>query len=421
MIAHSRAFSIRARRVARIAGAWLAACLAIGCSFKPPAVGETDIDSGPMMIIDGSVDGPQLQVYPYLPSNFEPPGDLFEPTGPIVLDCGESVFDSNLLGYFNWCGQSEPPVRILDQGNGTRVAVISMAGLTVASGSTLRLRGNKPVALAVLGDVRVSGTVDASASGASDGPGVRGCAGDLDGQAFSGTGGGGGGGGFGSGGATGALGEDGGTGGAGGGEIDLPGLSPLRGGCRGGMGARVSGGGTGGVGGGGGGAIQISAAGMLEVTTGGIVASAGGGGGGGSLHDGGGGGGSGGAVLLEGVTVVVASGAALTANGGGGGESGSANSPDMEDNGDPGALDSSDPAVGGTSSGSAGAGGPGGVEGVAPGPGVSGPTQGGDGGGGGGGGGGVGRVRINASTSCAIDAGSVQSPLPTGNGTSGCP
>ena len=407
--------------VARFPGIWLIASLALGCAFDPPkASGNGDAgevgDAGP------GGDGPDPSVFPYLPSNFDP-ALLPAPADPIVLDCGVSELDSENLGLLNWCGQPEPVIQVLDQGAGLpQLAILAMNGLTVETGSTLRIRGDKSVILAALGPVTVNGTVDASADADVDGSGVMVCPGDRDGTTENDTGGGGGGGGFGQVGAVGAVGEDGGNGGAGGAALGEADLEPLHGGCRGGAGSGVTGGGSGGSGGGGGGAIQISTTTTLEVSAGGIIASGGGGGRPGGLHDGGGGGGSGGAVLLEGATIVLASGAALTANGGGGGEAGSLSNPMLEDPGEPGSLDSVAPAEGGSVSPSAGNGGNGGVQGTAPTQGVTSPNQQGtNGGGGGGGGGGVGRVRVNASTSCAIAGGSIRSPTPTSNGTSGCP
>ena len=424
MLIRTHLVSACVSRAARITGICLVACLALGCrQFSPPRVtGEPDGGLGPERDGSPGVDGPDPSAFPYPPSNFDP-ALLPAPVDSIVLDCGVSELDSENLGFFNWCGRPAPVIQVLDQDVGLpQLAVLTMSGLTVEAGSTLRIRGNKSVILAALGPVTVNGAIDASADGEVDGSGVMVCPGGLDGTTANDTGGGGGGGGFGTPGAVGAIGEDGGDGGAGGSSSGDPALVPLHGGCRGGAGAPVTGGGSGGNGGGGGGgAIQISATTTLEVTAGGIIASSGGGGRPGGLHDGGGGGGSGGAVLLEGASVVIASDAALTANGGGGGEAGSSSNPQLEDPGEPGSFDSLTPAAGGSVGASSGDGGNGGVQGIAPTQGLTSPDQVGNGGGGGGGGGSVGRVRINASTSCSISGGSLQSPSPTGNGAAGCP
>ncbi|MBM4380522.1 MAG: hypothetical protein FJ086_14700, partial [Deltaproteobacteria bacterium] len=131
---------------------------------------------------------------------------------------------------------------------------------------------------------------------------------------------------------------------------------------------------------------------------------------------GGGGAGSGGGILLEATTLTL--GGWVTANGGSGGE-GSGYSGYQGAHGATGAATSANAA--GYALGSCGGdGAPGGARYV-------GAQAGGDAQcwlqnkmvGGGGGGGGVGRIRFNASTSCALNASWRLSPAPTGNRT-GC-
>lgn len=367
----------------------------------------------------GTLDSP----FPYTPSNFDPTlGVLASPGRAVTLNCDrESVFDSSSGEYTDWCGP-EPVVVQLEQGAGLPLAVLLMDSLAVESGDTLRVVGDRPVALVVLGDARIDGTIDASARASMPGPGadflcesgplqLSGPGGDSGADVGAG---GGGGGGFGGPGGRGGRGADGSVAVAGGRRAGNSALIPLRGGCSGGAGGSFDGVSAIAGGGGGGGALQISATGLLDVT--GVIAAVGGGGGAsGEVSDGGGGGGSGGAILLEGAPLDVDSGALLLAGGGAGGGGQSGQSADSTP-GDDGSRNSVAPAVGGTDTGggvsSAGDGGEGGALGQDPAPGGDGRTLliGVPGGGGGGGGGG-GRIRLNGAERCALGTG--LSPAPS--------
>jgi hypothetical protein len=366
----------------------------------------------------------------YLPSNFNP-GLVGTPSGAINLTCGTSTFDSGSGIFGNWCGQPQPVPQVVTLTNGQQVIVLAMAGLTVASGSTLHLTGPLPVILAVFDAATISGTVRGSSSSADGGwlgpgSGSLACQGSLgspgagvsDGGPID-NGAGGGGGGFGSsgggGGNGGAASSNGGSAGTYAPNPPLPNLVPLQGGCPGGNGG-TSDLGPGGTAGAGGGAVQISVARDLTVAVGGIITVSGAGAAGGVAHAGGGGGGSGGAILLEANRLGISG--TLTANGGGGGGGGGsgadagAGSP-----GDDGSETASTNANGGAGGGPSCAGN--GGQGAS---GANGSQGGGSGcnntGGGGGGGGGVGYIRLNYSSSCST-GGSTISPGASSNG-GGC-
>jgi hypothetical protein len=371
--------------------------------------------------------------FPYVPANFNP--SAIAPTlalsdggvlGPITLNC--NAWFNSTDGGFGWCsGQPLPSVTPITQnGGGTLAVVLGMTGLTMNTG-TLSLYGNRPVILAVFGDVSIgtngtisarsqlggdagAGSTAASACGAQDGN-VRG------GDVGSGAGGG-------SYGTAGGNGGDltGGTtvqGGNGGSSYGGSTLTPLLGGCAGGQGGRPNDtAGNGGSGGAGGGGVQISAAGLLSIS--GTVTASGAGGEGG-LRDqsggteggnGGGGGGSGGSVLLEGQDILVPNTAKLTANGGGGGEGG--DMANNQNNGDPGTDGPTTTAAGGTggagltcstdgAGGGSAVGNPGSAGNITYATGGC-PT--------GGGGGAAGKIRVTGHGGCQVDAG-VQSPTPS--------
>ncbi len=220
--------------------------------------------------------------------------------------------------------------------------------------------------------------------------------------------------------ATGVLGGGGGSycgigGPAGGGSASsgygTPEIRPLVAGSGGGGGFHSD---TGGALGSGGGAIQIVAAGAIDMASGSYITASGEGGPGGvnnvcSSPGGAAGGGSGGSILLEASAATLAG--ALVANGGGGGGGGGAQG---EDGWYTAPLSSvATPAAGGdTGAGGAGAM-PNGAAGLpdttpcSPLPNnVNGPN-------GGGGGGGVGRIRINTSAGKATTTGAMISPDPT--------
>jgi hypothetical protein len=351
--------------------------------------------------------------FTFTPSNFDPVAlePSVTPTA-VTLDCGTSTFDSKTLAFGNWCGQAPTPV-IVPQASGPDLVVIPIAQLSVASGATLKLTGDKPVVFAVFGDTTIAGTVDASATKATPGAGGNvSCsvgAGDPGDNGVVGSGTGGPGGGGGGGGAFGSPGGAGGTtdnnqvskGGVASAAEGTPELVPLRGGCaggRGGDGTKASAA----PGGGGGGAVEISAAGTLSIS--GVVSAGGGGGVNGAEGNGGGGGGSGGAILLEGETVSIAGSAWITANGGGG----AAGNPYLNTSGSDGAdgsKNSGSQASGGSGNSGSGNGGKGAASAGAAqnGADATGPYG---SRGGGGGGGGVGRVRVHSPNACPLGSAS---------------
>jgi Lectin C-type domain/Domain of unknown function (DUF2341) len=239
-------------------------------------------------------------------------------SSPTINTDSYSAASTNL----SFCGATVS-VLVRTQVGGGQVVVIPLRGLTVNSGVTVRLTGQKPVIFMVDGNATINGTIDAGSNkNTTRGAGAATC---TVGMGLGGTGGtadGGAGGGHGTAGGTGGL-DSGSTGAATSSTTGSASLTPLRGGCAGGAGG-VESSESGGAGGYGGGAVQVSASGVLSVSTTGTIKADGGGGKGGdagfSAAAGGGGGGSGGAVLLE--AGAVSSAGAVRANGGGGGAGG---------------------------------------------------------------------------------------------------
>ncbi|MCS6800170.1 MAG: hypothetical protein NZ898_16890 [Myxococcota bacterium] len=302
---------------------------------------------------------------------------------------------------------------------GSELGVFAMRSLRVASGTVLTGVGMRALVLLVAGDATIEGRIEVGGGRDPNDrqrPGPGGFAGGGNGTRGGGPGGGapgaprgsyedggGGGGSFGGlGGRGGNVGMGSETGGPAGMTYGATSLVPLVGGSGGGGGAR-NGAGSG-FGGGGGGALQISAGGQIEVTTGACINAGGGGGGGGGNGGSGGGGGSGGAVLLEAREVSVSG--TLAANGGAGGQGtrewssasgngASGRAGDCSPIPAPGTMDEMSGAGGGAGSGLMGMG-------------VSGSGARTNGGGGGGGGG---RIRINTlSGSVEIDDTTLLSP-----------
>ncbi len=382
------------------------------CAPLDPATynGATETCDGVDNDCDNETDEDCWILFDYTPSNFDP--NALDPASApdVILDCAATYDSSNPSGFSDWCGQPAP-IMVVDTAPVLDVVIVTLQSFAITSTGSLTISGDKPVILAVYGDVTIDGQIMANADGAQPGPGGNAsghCSSGTgdDGDSFQfgsdGSGAAGGGGGFGLPGAQGGCSygglftcndTPGGNGGSAEGTADL---KPLRGGCAGGEGG-VDGSspGGGGPGGGGGGAVQISAAGSLLVS--GIISAAGGGG---STHDvqrshGGGGGGSGGAVLLEGNTATIASGAWVTANGGGGGAGAYDCCACSNGHGYNGNPDSGVRANGGSGCNNSGDGGSGGAS--------QGPAQTGVDGyyeGGGGGGGGVGRIRFNSHGVC---------------------
>jgi len=253
----------------------------------------------------------------------------------LVLDCGTVTLDTTSLSGSGWCGRPGPSLVVQTPQNSPELLVLPLQSLAIAPGSTLRVTGNRPVVLAVFGDVNVAGTIDVSASGSTGGAGnnwncdLLGSSNDSNGNnggdtsSNGGKNGGGGGGAFRASGGTGGSvpgvpDAAGGTGGVARGS-DL--MSPLIPGCNGGWG-----GGCGAGPGGGGGALQLAVSGRIDVT-GSLLARGGNGVNGCGTSGGATGGGSGGGILLEGNQVFITGGTLLAdggrggngANGGGGG------------------------------------------------------------------------------------------------------
>lgn len=335
-----------------------------------------------------------VPTFPYRPSHFTEAQLPTPPAGIVELDCAAMIeIDSTDAGISGWCaGKPKPGIGSLALGDGREAMVLSFESLNVGSQVAMRFIGTRPVVVAALGNVNVLGTLDARAGAAA-------C---LDGGVGSSNGGsnsaGSGGGGYGSAGGDGFNQRRGGV------VNGAAAVSPLRGGCPGGVASRA--------GGLGGGALQISAAGGLTIT--GRVGAPGGKGLGGRTGAGGSGAGSGGGLLLEAVQITLGPVAALTANGGSGGEGGGAG--DGSDGTD-GSLVSADPVPGG----SGGFGGNGGQGAALNGDADTG-ENGGLGPGNGGGGGGVGRIRLRALNGCDLSpASAIRSPLPTSDRTdAGC-
>jgi hypothetical protein len=259
-------------------------------------------------------------------SNFAANSYTYPPTATVNFNCGGThTFNTAMqtwdTGCCGVCPIATAPVAQTTAG-GPQVVILRAASFNVASGTTLRLIGPYPVIFAVQGNATIAGVIDASANGLVPGPGGNlSCAlsagengdGGFDVLGSSG----GGGGGFGSAGGLGGTGNYG-TPGEGGVVRGSMSLSPLLGGCPGGLGGdwddddcpddTV---------GAGGGAFQVSVAGTLSVT--GILRANGGAGVLGCGNAGGGsGGGSGGSILLEASQLQTAT-AVLIANGGAGG------------------------------------------------------------------------------------------------------
>ncbi len=234
--------------------------------------------------------------------------DLAESAPALLVDGGGTVFFDtveNVSGTTATIGDQSYEVSVI-AGAGTNpdILVVSVASLRVAAGTAFSVQGERAIAFASWGDVRIQGELRVFAGRSdpveedcwgrpSDAVGTDGDIPGPGGGSFSTFGG--------NGGAVTGIG----SGGAGKAAGDLVGdetLVPLRGGCPGG-GDGVGGPGIGG------GAIQIASRTLITVP-----GALGANGGGGCVSSGGG---SGGGLLLEAPVVTVAGG--LFANGGGGG------------------------------------------------------------------------------------------------------
>ncbi|MFT3714215.1 MAG: hypothetical protein QM817_41660 [Archangium sp.] len=364
-------------------------------------------------------------IFPYTPSNFTEP-QLPVSAGALNVNCATTLVTESGDGGIDWTtcsgGPAKPPFTVINVG-GTPTVLLFADTLVV--GNALRTTGARPVIIAVRTTVNINSTINASS--ANDGLGAGGHTGcnaverGGDGEASGNpeTGGGAGGGAFGTNGGSGAAGSNGGPRGDAGVVMNTAQtLTPLRGGCRGGSGGRVSQA-NGGFGGRGGGAVQISAGSTITFGSLGSVQANGQGGQGGNSgqRTGGGGGGSGGAILLEGTTLTMGPISVLAANGGAGaeGSGGQLNGGDGQD----GPVSAAQATCNSTGTGCGGNGGDGAsrmggsANGLAPFGAncASNPP-------GGGGGGGVGRIRLNL-TSCSFDNLAIVSPAST-SATAGC-
>jgi hypothetical protein len=323
-----------------------------------------------------------------------------EETDSLTLDLtGEYIYDT-MAGTLTPPGGGTPISHNKSfLGTGPRTPLVINTGrFAIASGSSLRAIGPRPILIVSWSDMVIAGDIDASSIDTNDtGAGANGgpCSPAMEGTSQQEGGGGGGGGGFGAAGGTGGVGRIGQNpgdtpGGAGG----IAKAAAFHGGCpgaRGGFGDSLIETERGRLGEGGG-AVYLVAQTSMTVSA---VINAGGMGGGGASNNraAGGGGGSGGVVGLEAATVTLQAGCRLAANGGGGG--GGGNNGDSEDGID--GLNDDNAAPGGA--GESANGGPGGALNVPAGQlGLSNDR------GGGGGGGGVGFIVIVADSISANDA-----------------
>ena len=348
--------------------------------------------------------------WPYVPSNFDP-ALVPEADSGIVVDCLDLLLDTQPVpATFTAIGCSPatilPAPGALVQLSFGEAVLFSASSLFIDAGARLTVVGTRPVILAISGDATIAGELLLMARATRAGAGADlNCAGAA-GQsvsAGSGAGPGASGGAFGSPGAAGGAGTpDGGTPPNSTSPVGSPSLTPLQGGCSGGVGTGAGGGDRGRAGGG----IQVSSTRGLVVS--GLIGAPGEGGGGAAVGSfGGGGAGSGGGVLLEAVSLRLTASGRVLALGGGGGEGSSTQAGNP---GAPGNRTSGAPAPGGSGGSSrGGAGGAGASQTF--------PALAGSGGviqaGGGGGGAGVGRVRFNVTGACSFSAGALVSPQPS--------
>lgn len=396
------------------------AALAAACSFSEngvPLPGANDASSA----ADADINAPDASITidapPGTPDANTTP-DAFVPVpdaGPIdilhVLAADEffgssplTLGDGDLIDTMDLTINGAPPPagvtfqRTNQETPGQPITTLHVTTLTVMSGATVEVRGDRPLVVVASGEILIEGVLDGSANRGRPGPGGftggNGPQGGSDGEnqsTFLDSGGGGAG--FGTAGAKGGDSPCGmmctsAIGGDAGGVYGDPPQTWLHGGSGGGRGASQCSGDR--VGGGGGGAIQLYSASSITVSVTGGIAVNGGGGAGGEpcpmTATAGSGGGSGGSIFLQ--APIVTTLGLLTANGGGGG--GGANGSGDGSPGQDGQFSTS-AAAGGPGAGMGGAsGGAGGVLGSA-------PTPGNDAfqGNAGGGGGAVGRVSVH--------------------------
>lgn len=330
----------------------------------------------------------------FLPSNFDPSTIDMSLASDVDVNGqnGGCILDTDNPSTFTCNNQDVPfaiAVKQVAQPNGPQLLVVGVKSFRVEEGVTLAIGGSHPLAIYSLGAVTIAGTIQAAASGSTEGngsshdngPGQPGDAADDShvgsaGASFCGKGG---------------AGAPVGTGAAFGtspvAPYGDPTLIPLLGGSAGGHHAST---------GYGGGAVQITS--LVSIVISGEINASGDSGGQGDSSVGGAGGGSGGAILLEAPAVTGAG--KLFANGGGGGS--------LTDPGSDG-QESAQAAPGGGQTGGAGAAGAT-VDG-APGSSLASDN--------GGGGGGAGYIRINSATGTSGFTGTASPSLSTACGTQG--
>ncbi len=358
-------------------------------------------------------------IWPFEPEHFDPCGPGRPPLGltPLVLGInGIYTYDTDTGLLLNPADVAVVPTLIATQERG--VQAIWAQGVTIESGTTLRVEGTKALMIISTADIKVSGIIDVSSSwnsatksfdtGAGSEPSDCLFTTPQTGGDCNDGGGGGGGGGFSGGGGTGGRGggtrdcngEIGIPGGTGGRRLSTP-QGKIRGGCAGARGGNGDATALYGLGGAGGGAVHLVAQTLIGIE-GFIYAGGAAGAGAEDRRSGGGGGGSGGFIGLEAPDVEIYPGAVLAANGGGGG---GGTDGGLRSSGQDGQL-SDDPATGGVGH-AGGNGGPGGAATSTNG------QPGGDGDRGGGGGGGGGGFIVVYHEPPAIASGAIISPAYT--------
>jgi len=360
--------------------AWALALALGGCGFSSSAaVNNGSGDGGETMPPDGSAGGTADT------------GPVHVCLGTFVKVCVDAPRGAlNLMTATIDTSDVSPTSKCLPTMPAVDACVIASQTITIPSGNTISVTGNRRLIVLADETLTIAGTLDAASHrrglpgpAADSGP----CPTSFRAPTTATEGGGGWGGTFGKPGNNGGNTPGGGMGGGAGSALLI---TALGGGCPGGAGANNGSGNGGGNGGHGGGAVLLLAG--QSITIDGAVNASGAGGSGGKARGGGGGGGSGGMIVLEAPTVAIP-GQCFT-NGGGGGE-GSSGALDGASGGESSTPDGTP--GGGSSLSVGGAGGDGGVgktgsKGGSGGSAIVTPIV--DSGGGGAGGGGVGIIRI---------------------------
>ena len=108
--------------------------------------------------------------FAYTPSNFAP--SSYTPPSGATTDCNATYSSTSHTFTTGSCTGTAPTIHSsVSQSGGPAVDVLVFNSLTIASGSTLKLVGTNPVILAVYGNVVISGTISANASGTTPGAG----------------------------------------------------------------------------------------------------------------------------------------------------------------------------------------------------------------------------------------------------------